>query len=82
MKQIEQAGKLDEWCRDSVEWMKRTYGSENVVSAVLHMDEETPHIHATPHPYRPDQTQKEEVGKTGEEELPQEAERCSTAVSQ
>ena len=47
MKQIEQAGKLDEWCRDSVEWMKRTYGSENVVSAVLHMDEETPHIHAT-----------------------------------
>ena len=47
MKQIEQAGKLDEWCRDSVEWMKRTYGSENVVSAVLHMDEHTPHIHAT-----------------------------------
>ena len=32
--------------------------------------------------YRPDRTQKEEVGKTGEEELPQEAERCSTAVSQ
>ena len=31
--------------------------------------------------YRPDRTQKE-VGKTGEEELPQEAERCSTAVSQ
>ena len=31
---------------------------------------------------RPDRTQKEEVGKTGEEELPQEAERCSTAVSQ
>ena len=35
-----------------------------------------------PHPYRPDRTQKEEVGKTGEEELPQEAERYSTAVSQ
>ena len=31
---------------------------------------------------RPDRTQKEEVGKTGEEELPQKAERCSTAVSQ
>ena len=30
--------------------------------------------------YRPDRTQKEEVGKTGEEELPQEAERCSTAT--
>ena len=32
--------------------------------------------------YRPDRTQKEEVRKTGEEELPQKTERCSTAVSQ
>lgn len=80
MKQIEQAGKLDEWCRDSVEWMKHTYGSENVVSAVLHMDEAPYPCH--PHPYRPDRTQKEEVGKTSEEELPQKTERCSTAVSQ
>ena len=31
---------------------------------------------------RPDRTQKEEVGKNGGEEVPQEAERCSTAVSQ
>ena len=82
MKQIEQAGKLDEWCRDSVEWMKRTYGSENVVSAVLHMDEETPHIHATLIPIVQTERRKKKSEKTGEEELPQEAERCSTAVSQ
>ncbi len=47
MKKIEQAGRLDEWCRDNVDWLKQTYGSENIVSAVLHMDEKTPHIHAT-----------------------------------
>lgn len=47
MKKIEQAGRLDEWCRDNVDWLKQTYGNENIVSAVLHMDEKTPHIHAT-----------------------------------
>lgn len=47
MKRIEQAGKLDEWCRDNMDWLRQTYGSENIVSAVLHMDEKTPHIHAT-----------------------------------
>lgn len=47
MKRIEQAGKLDEWCRDNLDWLKKTYGAENIVSAVLHLDETTPHIHAT-----------------------------------
>lgn len=47
MEQIEQEGRLDEWCRDNVDWLRKTYGADNVVSAVLHMDEETPHIHAT-----------------------------------
>ena len=47
MEQIGQTGKLDEWCRDNINWLRNTYGAENVVSAVLHMDEETPHIHAT-----------------------------------
>ena len=40
-------GRLDEWCKDNVEWLCKTFGVDNVVSAVLHMDEETPHIHAT-----------------------------------
>ncbi|MFV0289290.1 MAG: MobV family relaxase [Mangrovibacterium sp.] len=47
MKQIEQAGKLDDWSRDSLDWLKKTYGAENIVSAVVHLDETTPHIHAT-----------------------------------
>lgn len=47
MEQIELTGRLDEWCQDNLDWLRKTYGEDNVVSAVLHMDEETPHIHAT-----------------------------------
>jgi len=47
IKQIESDGKLDEWCADNLDWLKKTFGAENVVSAVLHMDEKTPHIHAS-----------------------------------
>ena len=47
MEQIEKTGRLDEWCKDNLDWLRKTYGADNVVSAVLHMDEETPHIHAT-----------------------------------
>ena len=32
---------------DRTEAISRTFGNENTVSAVLHMDEHTPHIHAT-----------------------------------
>lgn len=46
MKRIAQEGRLKEWCADNLEWLRRTFGAENVVSAVLHMDEATPHIHA------------------------------------
>ncbi|MDR0604248.1 MAG: plasmid recombination protein [Bacteroidales bacterium] len=44
---IEAAGKLDEWCNDNIGWLKQTFGKDNLVSAVLHMDEKMPHIHAT-----------------------------------
>lgn len=37
---------LDEWKKANVEWLQETFGKENVVSATLHMDEATPHIHA------------------------------------
>ena len=47
MKQIEQNGRLGEWCKDNIDWLRNTYGANNVVSVVLHMDEETPHLHAT-----------------------------------
>jgi hypothetical protein len=47
MKRIEEIGQLDDWCRDNVDWLRKTFGTENLVSAVLHLDEKTPHIHAT-----------------------------------
>lgn len=47
MLRIQSEGKLDEWCDDNIEWLQDTFGKENVVSAVLHLDEKTPHIHAT-----------------------------------
>ena len=47
MQRIQLTGKLDEWCKDNIEWLRDTFGKENVVSAVLHLDEKTPHIHAT-----------------------------------
>lgn len=47
MKRIEVNGQLPDWCEDNLQWLRETYGEKNVVSAVLHMDEKTPHIHAT-----------------------------------
>jgi hypothetical protein len=47
MKRIEEAGHLNDWCVDSVDWLEKTFGADNLVSAVLHRDETTPHIHAT-----------------------------------
>lgn len=46
MKRIEAEGKLDAWCADNLAWLNKTFGEDNVVSAVLHLDESTPHIHA------------------------------------
>jgi len=47
MKRIESTQQLHDWCKDNLEWLKKTYGNNNIVSAVLHLDETTPHIHAT-----------------------------------
>ncbi len=47
MQRIQNTGKLDEWCKDNIEWLQDTFGKDNLVSAVLHLDEKTPHIHAT-----------------------------------
>ena len=46
MKRLAQEGRLKAWCADNLTWLRKTFGTENVVSAVLHMDEATPHIHA------------------------------------
>ena len=47
MERITQEGRLDEWCSDNLKYLADTFGRENIVSAVLHMDEQSPHIHAT-----------------------------------
>lgn len=47
MAEIIAQGRLMDWCRESVTWAQREHGMENIVSAVLHMDEETPHLHVS-----------------------------------
>lgn len=47
MERITNEGRLNEWCDDNLKYLADTFGKENIVSAVLHMDEQTPHIHAT-----------------------------------
>jgi hypothetical protein len=47
MERIRAEGRLDEWCADSLKWVRDTFGANNVVSATMHCDEQTPHIHAT-----------------------------------
>lgn len=44
---FEQATPADKqkWLSESISWLKTTYG-RNLVSAVLHVDESTPHLHA------------------------------------
>ena len=43
-----------EWEEESYAWLKDTFGEENVVSAMVHMDESNPHIHAIVVPITPD----------------------------
>ena len=69
MIRVQDKGRLDEWCDDNLQWLHRTFEKENTVSAVLHMDEHTPHIHATVA-----QESKEEAGG-GQAHLPQESQR-------
>ena len=47
MERITNECRLDGWCSDNLKYLADTFGRENIVSAVLHMDEQTPHIHAT-----------------------------------
>lgn len=36
---------LEKWEKESMKWAEKTWGKENIVAAVLHLDEKTPHIH-------------------------------------
>jgi hypothetical protein len=74
MVQIEKEGRLDEWCQDNIDWLQKTYGIDNVVSVVLHMDESTPHLHATVIPIveteRKRRKKEEEVKRTYRKKAP------------
>lgn len=68
MLRIQAAGKLDDWCRDSMDWLKKEYGEKNVVAATLHLDEEAPHIHASVVPIVQGERRKKKSNK--EQEAP------------
>lgn len=63
MYRIQAEGRIDEWCSDNIEWLRGTFGKDNLVSAVLHMDEKTPHIHATVVPIVAGERRKAEAEK-------------------
>lgn len=42
----ERAARLDDWTERSMAWLRERYGEANIVAAVLHKDEQTPHIQA------------------------------------
>ena len=66
MQCIVQEGRLKAWCADNLAWLRKTFGAENVVSAVLHMDEATPHIHAAVVPIVTGERRKTREKKTDE----------------
>lgn len=47
MQRIVRERQLNEWCTDNMKYLAETFGKENIVSADLHLDETSPHIHAT-----------------------------------
>lgn len=47
MMKIANDGRMNSWIDANLKWLRDTFGNENLVSCVLHMDEKTPHLHAT-----------------------------------
>ena len=35
----------DEWAKANVKWVEETFGKDNILSATLHLDESSPHMH-------------------------------------
>lgn len=38
---------IKEWAAKNVKWLEERFGKDNILACTLHMDESTPHIHAT-----------------------------------
>ena len=66
MLRIQAEGKLDDWCRDSMDWLKKEYGEKNIVAATLHLDEDAPHIHASVVPIVQGERRKKKSNKVQE----------------
>jgi hypothetical protein len=47
MKEIERKGQLGKWMQENYKFLSKEFGGKNVVRFAVHMDERTPHIHAT-----------------------------------
>lgn len=47
MVKLSDEGKLNKWIEANMKWLQENFGKDNIVSCVLHMDEKTPHLHAT-----------------------------------
>ena len=75
MQRIAAEGRLDEWCDDNVKWLKDTFTTDNLVSVVLHLDEKTPHIHATVVPIVTGERRKARQKK--EDEKPEQGEQTA-----
>jgi len=92
MERIQNESKLDDWCKDNIDWLKKTYGEENVVAATVHMDETTPHIHASvvpivtgerrqkPSKKKPEQEQKEKPKRKYKKKDPNRVRLCCDDV--
>lgn len=53
MMKIANDGKLDSWIDANLKWLRETFGNENLVSCVLHMDEDpAPARHSRAHSNR------------------------------
>jgi len=47
MLQLEKDKRLEGWKKANIKWLQETFGKENVINVTFHMDELTPHLHAT-----------------------------------
>lgn len=47
MSKLEQQGKLHAWMKANYRYVASEFGKENIVRFAMHLDEKTPHIHAT-----------------------------------
>ena len=75
MAEIIEQGRLMEWCRESIKWAQKEHGKENIVSAVLHMDEETPHLHISLVPVVSGESKKQRTTKKREAKDKEKAEK-------